>query len=452
MSRSALDYSKWPVLALAMTGWMAATPHAQAIPAFAAQTGEPCSACHIGFPQLTPYGRLFKLEGYVAGGSVPGYKNLAGMVEAGFTYLDQKTAHGANPDFPTNHMWSVQQASLFYGGALYAPLGLGAFIQGTYDGVGHQFHWDNTDIRLARPLVLFGKADYYGVTFNNSPSLTDLWNSTPAWGYPFIPDALGPTPGAPSLQISGLAQSVYGAGVYNSLNLTESDSLYTEFDLYKSLPNHASYALNGGAASPIAGSIPYWRLALQHTWASNSFEVGTLGLIDNPYPADFPHGQSDHFVDMGVDSQLQLIQPNQAFTVQVSYIHEAQHWAASQALGNTSNLNDSLNNFTLTGSYLFHQKYGVTETYNNIYGKADTSLYNATGSANGKPNSQSFTTEVDYYPWNNGGPSIFPWVNAKLFVEGTIYPQFNGLSKNYDGNGTPARANDTLFTGIWLVF
>jgi hypothetical protein len=68
MGKSAADRLKWPFLFLVIIGWMAAAPYARAIPAFAAQTGEPCSACHIGFPQLTPYGRLFKMEGYVAGG------------------------------------------------------------------------------------------------------------------------------------------------------------------------------------------------------------------------------------------------------------------------------------------------------------------------------------------------------------------------------------------------
>jgi hypothetical protein len=38
---------------------------AQAIPSFAAQTGQPCAACHVGAfgPQLKPYGRDFKLHG-----------------------------------------------------------------------------------------------------------------------------------------------------------------------------------------------------------------------------------------------------------------------------------------------------------------------------------------------------------------------------------------------------
>ena len=37
---------------------------AQAVPLYARQTGQQCAACHNGFPELTPYGRLFKLNGY----------------------------------------------------------------------------------------------------------------------------------------------------------------------------------------------------------------------------------------------------------------------------------------------------------------------------------------------------------------------------------------------------
>jgi hypothetical protein len=141
---------------------VASISNARAIPAFAAQTGEPCSACHIGFPQLTPYGREFKLEGYVAGGMFPDFKNIAVMSQMGFTQLHDKVPGGLAPDYRSNNAWSVQQTSLFYGGALYAPIGLGAFVQATYDGVAHQFSWDNTDIRLARPTTIFNKPLFYG--------------------------------------------------------------------------------------------------------------------------------------------------------------------------------------------------------------------------------------------------------------------------------------------------
>jgi len=42
---------------------------AHALPAYARQTGQNCIACHAGgqFPELTPYGRLFKLTGYTIG-------------------------------------------------------------------------------------------------------------------------------------------------------------------------------------------------------------------------------------------------------------------------------------------------------------------------------------------------------------------------------------------------
>ena len=43
-------------------------PPANALPSYARQTGQPCGTCHTDYPGLTPYGRLFKLGGYTAGG------------------------------------------------------------------------------------------------------------------------------------------------------------------------------------------------------------------------------------------------------------------------------------------------------------------------------------------------------------------------------------------------
>ena len=46
------------IAGLGSLGSMLAAPAAQAVPSFAAQTGQPCTACHIGGfgPQLTPLG------------------------------------------------------------------------------------------------------------------------------------------------------------------------------------------------------------------------------------------------------------------------------------------------------------------------------------------------------------------------------------------------------------
>ena len=46
--------------------------NAHALPLFARQTGQNCVACHAGgqFPELTPYGRIFKMTGYTIGNRV----------------------------------------------------------------------------------------------------------------------------------------------------------------------------------------------------------------------------------------------------------------------------------------------------------------------------------------------------------------------------------------------
>src|ERR1700681_68454 len=79
-------------LALAVAGLLLADPPAQAIPNFAAQTGQPCTACHIGAygPQLTPLGRAFKIGGYTQrGGEGPlSQIPLAGFVLNSFTHTN----------------------------------------------------------------------------------------------------------------------------------------------------------------------------------------------------------------------------------------------------------------------------------------------------------------------------------------------------------------------------
>src|SRR6476469_1014812 len=44
------------------------------VPSFSRQTGLACSACHYQFPQLTPFGRMFKLNGY----TLSGLKSIVG--------------------------------------------------------------------------------------------------------------------------------------------------------------------------------------------------------------------------------------------------------------------------------------------------------------------------------------------------------------------------------------
>jgi hypothetical protein len=53
----------WRILGLVLV--CALPTPSWAVPSFARQTGMACAACHTVFPELTPFGREFKLNGYV---------------------------------------------------------------------------------------------------------------------------------------------------------------------------------------------------------------------------------------------------------------------------------------------------------------------------------------------------------------------------------------------------
>ena len=71
---------------------------------------------------------------------------------------------------------------------------------------------------------------------------------------------------------------------------------------------------------------------------------------------------------------------------------------------------------------------------------------NTTASATGSPNSTGITTELNYIPFNHGGPSFWPWLNAKFGLQYTFYPEFNGAT------GHAATQNNTVYLYSWLAF
>src|ERR1700741_5585466 len=124
------------------------------LPLYARQTGQPCANCHTAFLELTPFGRRFKLGGYTLDGGDWKGPPFAVMLQPTFTNTQAAQPGGAAPGFGVNKNFVLQQASLFTGGKITDNLG--AFIQGTYDGVAHRFAWDNTDIRVAKQVNVDG--------------------------------------------------------------------------------------------------------------------------------------------------------------------------------------------------------------------------------------------------------------------------------------------------------
>src|ERR1700683_1395056 len=178
-----------------------AAPAALAVPSFARQTGMACEACHTVFPELTHFGRVFKANGYVLSNlkkvrDVSGKKEelleLSQMpplsVAAEFSYTAMKKGvpelsdGGAPGVAQQGPIGFPQQFSFFYAGQ--AAPHFGAMAQLTYDSAARTIGIDNTDLRFADEMLLPDSGTLtYGLSLNNNPTVQDLWNSTPAWGF-----------------------------------------------------------------------------------------------------------------------------------------------------------------------------------------------------------------------------------------------------------------------------
>lgn len=223
-------------LAILATGsiLLTATRPAHAVPAFAQQTGEPCTACHIGAfgPQLTPYGRAFKIGGYTQGGGQGPAANipLAAMAIGSFTHTNAAQPSPPAANFGENNNLALDQISVFLAGR--ATPWAGGFIQGTYDGIGRAFLLDNTDLRPFTTVFEMQDANLrVGVSVNNNPTVQDPYNSSFAWGYPFVSSGLAPTPAAQPALASALVTNSIGVTAYGWYN----QHLYVEAGGYETM-------------------------------------------------------------------------------------------------------------------------------------------------------------------------------------------------------------------------
>lgn len=451
----------WLAAVLAAAGFLPAT--AQALPSFARQMNLACIACHTSFPELTPFGRMFKLSGYTMSTGQTDLPPLAVMLDPSFTHTAKSQAGGAAPGFHGNDNYAMTQASLFYAGRLFGPYAqslfgadaagflnrIGVFSQMTYDGVAKTWSWDNTEIRYADSGTLLGHGVTYGVYANNNPTMEDPWNSTPAWSFPFTGSGLAPTPAAATMIEGGLSQEVAGLGAYGMFDNT----LYLAAAAYHTLGGHLQSALgvDPTGEAQVGGLAPYWRIAVQKPVGNGMLEFGTFGLAADTYPGRDPSAGQDRAVDLGLDSEYQISVGKSDVTGMLSWIDERQTWGASQALGATSNAADTLHSFKATVHYLFNKTYGLTAQYFNLYGGRDAALYG--DSQYGSPDSDGEVFQLDYLPFNlNGGPGFWPRSNVKFSLQYVAYNKFDGATTNYDGAGANARDNNTLYVETWIAF
>jgi hypothetical protein len=454
---------------------------AAAVPSFARQTGMACAACHTVFPELTPFGREFKLNGYVLDNirqikgittenretlSLNAVPPVSVMLQISYTHTgkalpDSGAASGtalAHALAKDGDVLFPQQASIFYAGKIAD--GFGAFIQLTYDGVADSFGFDNTDLRYARHYSFGGATDtdkkhdvVVGVTVNNGPTVQDVWNTTAAWGFPFAGSSVAPGQIAAAALDGGIGQSAAGAGVYAWID----DSIYAEFSIYGAALRGGTHPLDSQQSGVVHGASPYWRLAYESRWDRNSLSVGTYGIVAKVFPGGglALQGPTDRFTDVAADLQYQFIGEDHLFTVLGTYIHERQKLDASYLNSAAQNPSDTLKTLKLVGEYSYRRTIGGSLGLFDTTGSADAGRYPSAdpadpaavatafqGSASNKPDSRGTIAEVNY----------LPWLNTKLQLQYVRYSKFNGGGNNYDGFGRNASDNDTLYLLGWINF
>ena len=436
----------------------------QAIPSFARQTGMSCSACHTVFPELTTYGRTFKLNGYTTT-NTDGVKDpsegdgpkrldiqavppLSAMLQISDAFVKKPASTAAGvADSASDQNGSVEfptQFSLFYAGRISPQMG--AFLQLTYDSASGAFGIDNTDVRFADRIQVANTDLIYGITANNNPTVQDVFNTVPAWSFPYFGANTGMGPLA-ATQLESQGTNVGGLGAYVFWN----QLLYAEIAAYRSVPQGLVGANPTDpsvldAYNAIQGFAPYWRVALTQDFDKNSVEVGILGMDTHSVPSgELLLGPQDHFSDFGVDAQYQYVTQEHCFTLKGSEIWENQTWDYSNGVGLTgggavANPTDTLRSFKMDLTYYYNRMIGATVGYFSTTGSGDAGIYSVNASAT--PDTEGFIAEINFVPW----------YNTKLGLQYTYFDKFNGSIDNYDGTGTHATDNNTLVASAWLMY
>lgn len=427
---------------------------AHALPVFARQTGQSCVACHAGgqFPELTPYGRMFKLNGYTLGErTIP----LAAMATADLSKTRYNVDSSGNPINTKDGLPIFDAASIFLAGKITDQIG--GFAQFTYSNYDHQNgdtgrwvgHWgsDNTDFRFVDRIIGDANDLILGLTVHNSPTVQDVWNTAPAWSYPYLSSSISPVARIQNLPIieGGLAQQVAGIGGYLYWNKT----VYAELTAYSTADGIWSFLSKGNKAGDMAhpqiylrGYNPYARIALTRDWGAHSVMLGAFGLNANVYPNDtnafpiFNQGVT-RYRDLGVDAQYQYLLEPHTITAQARYIRENIHDPNNFVL--SDNASGNLNTLRLKASYVYQSKYGISMSFFNTTGSGDSAAY--ASSANFSPNTQGFMPEIFWIPVQN----------VRIGIQYTHFFKFLGATTNYDGSGRNARDNDTLFIYLWAA-
>jgi hypothetical protein len=441
--------------ALAFVALLAVEGPAQAVPSFSRQTGQACATCHTAFPELTPFGRHFKLTGYIEEGAKnPPPLPLAAMLMPGFTHTQSKQDAPPSPGLKTNDNLVTQQVTGFLAGGIYGNLG--ALVQVSGNPINGQVWFDGSDARYVDSFDLFGKKAYYGIDANNTPTFQDAWNTVNAWGFPQFSSGVAAF-SPPGTHIDALAQSVAGGGAYIYWN----DLVYAELTAYLGYNKSTleAFGMQPGPTPDVQrGAMPYWRLAVEPHWGDHYLMVGTYGLYGQTIPGGLAGIGADSYLDVGFDSQYQYDGQQYSVTVKLSDVMEFQKFNASVATLGASNVNDKLNSFKANATFVWDHTYSLTAGYFNVSGTGDPLWDQAACGCNNvtSPNGSGLIFDAAYLPFSHGAPGPYKYANVRVGVQYITYLNLYGGTNNFDGTGLGgthnASGNNTAFIYAWAAF
>jgi hypothetical protein len=376
---------------------------------------------------------------------------LSMMLVESFTHTAKAQTSPPANGFSDNDNTELQQASVFLAGRITAHLGVMA--QATYSENGGLLGWDNSDLRYARTLSLAGKPVIWGVSLNNNPTVSDTFNTAPAWSYPYMAPDLAPGAPAAPILMGGFAGQVAGLTTYMQFN----NGLYAEVGGYRTLSPAFLSDVNADFGGRISGIAPYGRVAYTWNLASGDVELGAFALhaakglagTDAQGNVIAISGSTDKFTDLGIDASYQFLNGgNHIVTINGLYMSERQRLDATYASGGSSNLHDTLQAVNVNVAYFYRNTWGAVLAGFANNGSSDLTLYGNEGS----PNTQGGMAEVFWTPFGKAGSWAQPYANVRFGLQYTWYTRFSGLVTNVDGAGRRASDNDTLYLYTWLSF
>lgn len=465
--------ARWLTLSLAaVAAWIGLSAPAQAMPVFARQTGHNCQACHISYPELTAYGREFKLNGYTFGESQPFPVAIAIMAE--YAKIRDNVDHGdptgATKICTTCNEMSLNQWSVFWGGRITDNFGIfgqassGGFPIDSGGNCCNGFAADNTELRyvtrFSSGVGTLEDDSVVGFLLNNNPTMQDVWHSAPAWRFPWFPynaTVLGPL-AAPFIDGSGANGSYAGQRAISlGSYLWYRKTWYAELTFYRNpWGGPFSFLTYGNGqrsdttqpSDSIDGWSPYGRVAYSRDWGYYSGEIGAFAVHSKTYYDALVRdpSQVQTFTNYGIDGQFQFNKNEPwIYSIAGSWIHEKNNLAPMVLNNQASYTSHYLNEYNIKATAYYDRVYGATLAYYSVGGSSDPLLYaqgSSGGSATGSPSSAYWMLELNYVPIQDMRFSL----NYQAFT------RINGGTSNFDGKGNNASGQNLLQFAIWWVY